>query len=187
MSYETWKNEVAVWQLVTELPDEKQALAVSLTLSGNARETAMNITAADMAKKDGMQTILRKLDEVFLKDDKDKAYEAYRDFDSFKRPEDTTMNDYIIEFDRRYNISKKYDMTLPEAVLTFKILDNAGLTSKERQLALTASPDLKYASMKSALKRIFSETGSVGCTSGFSSPNAGITVKEEKALYDETK
>ena len=24
MSYETWKNEVAVWQLVTELPDEKQ-------------------------------------------------------------------------------------------------------------------------------------------------------------------
>ena len=42
----------------------------------------------------------------------------------------------IIEFDRRYNISKKYDMTLPEAVLTFKILDNAGLTSKERQLAL---------------------------------------------------
>ena len=51
MSYETWKNEVAVWQLVTELPDEKQALAVSLSLSGNARETAMNITAADMAKK----------------------------------------------------------------------------------------------------------------------------------------
>jgi hypothetical protein len=32
MTYETWKNEIAVWQLVTDLQNEKQALVVSVSL-----------------------------------------------------------------------------------------------------------------------------------------------------------
>lgn len=183
MTYETWKNEVNVWQLVTDLKPEKQALAVSLTLVGNARGTAMDIAAADMAKDTGMATLIEQLDKVFLRDDKDKAYEAYKNFDTFSRTEDMSMTDFIVEFDKRYNKSKKYEMTLPEAVLAFKILDNAGLSSSEKQLALTASPDVKYASMKSALQRIFGESASAGVTSGFS----GITVKEEKAFLTQHK
>lgn len=138
---------------------KKQALAVSLSLSGNARETAMDIPAKDLAKETGMTTLLERLDKVFLRDDKDKAYEAYKSFDPFQRQENMSMTDYIVEFDKRYNKSKKYEMSLPEAVLAFKILDNAGLTSKDRQLALTASSDIKYGPMKSALQRIFGESG----------------------------
>ena len=37
MTYETWKNEISVWRPVTELKAEKQALAVSLTLTGMHR------------------------------------------------------------------------------------------------------------------------------------------------------
>ncbi|XP_024125019.2 uncharacterized protein LOC112144625 [Oryzias melastigma] len=50
---------------------------------------------------------------------------------------------------------KHYDMTLPDAVLAFKLLDTACLDENSRQLALTACADLTFASMKSALKRIF--------------------------------
>lgn len=49
-----------------------------------------------------------------------------------------TTSDYIVEFDKHYNKAKKYDMALPEAVLAFKILDKAGLSLQEKQLALTA-------------------------------------------------
>lgn len=65
MNYETWKNKVSVWQLVTELKKEKQALAVSLTLTGNAREVAMDIPAADLTKDDGMDKLITQLDKVF--------------------------------------------------------------------------------------------------------------------------
>ena len=119
----------------------------------------MDIPAKDLAKETGMTTLLERLDKVFLRDDKDKAYEAYKSFDTFQRQENMSMTDYIVEFDKRYNKSKKYEMSLPEAVLAFKILDNAGLTSKDRQLALTASSDIKYGPMKSALQRIFGESG----------------------------
>ena len=65
------------------------------------------------------------------------------------------MSDYIINFEQRYNKCKKYEMTLPDTVLAFKLLDNAGLSQSDRQLALTACSDLKFDTMKAALNRIF--------------------------------
>ncbi|CAG2196696.1 unnamed protein product [Mytilus edulis] len=110
-----------------------------------------------------------------------KHHEAYKNFDTFVKTENLSMSDYIIEFDKRYSKSKKYDMTLPEAVLAFKLLDNAGLSSRDKQLALTASSDVKYTSMKSALQRIFGERMSGP------SENTGIvpsiTIKQEPVYY----
>lgn len=99
-----------------------------------------------------MEKLIAQLDKVFLRDDKDKAYEAYKNFDAFERTENMKISDYILEFDKRYNKAKKYEMALPEAILAFKIMDNAGLSSQEKQLALTACTDLQYKSMKSALQ-----------------------------------
>ena len=153
--YETWKNEVAIWSRVTELEKKKQALAVVLALSGSARETAMEIPVDDLNKDDGMTTLLAKLDNLFMKEEKDQVYEAYSSFDRITRDSSVSMADYIIDFEQRYSRMKKYKMELPDAVLAFKLLDTACLDMKDRQLALTACTDLTFASMKSALKRIF--------------------------------
>ncbi len=68
-------------------------------------------------------------------------------------------------------------MTLPDAVLAFKLtlLDTACLDEKNRQLALTACAELKFSSMKSALKRIFG-----GKSTGSSS---GIQVNQDVAFF----
>ena len=152
--YETWKNEFEIWPLVTDLPPNKQALAASQTLSGTARETVLELSAADLNKNDGMTTLVGKLDKLFLKEAKDCTYEVYQNFDSFCKSDKIIMTDYIIEFEQKYTKSKRYGITQPDAVLVFKLFDNASLTVKERQLALTASADLIFASMKSALGRI---------------------------------
>ena len=49
---------------------------------------------------------------------------------------------------------KEHDMVLPN-VLTFKLLDSANLREDDRKLALILANDLKFESMKLALKRIF--------------------------------
>ena len=64
-----------------------------------------------------------------------------------------SMGDFIIDYERRYNICRKYKMEYPDSVLAFKLLANAGLSVKERQ-----SSDRKCSSMKSALKRIFRDS-----------------------------
>lgn len=176
-SYESWKNEIEMWKRVTELGKKKQALAVALSLTGRARDTALEITADDLNQDNGMKTLVEALDSVFLKEEKDRAYDAYTDFDNIKRENDVSMTDYIVHFEQRYNKMRKFDMVLPDAVLAFKLLDTASLDVKDKQLALTACSTLTFASMKSALKRIFGDkTVSPKCS-------RGIQVHQDAAFY----
>lgn len=51
-------------------------------LEGRARESAMEIPVEQLDSDNGMTTLLAKLDSVFLKEEKDRAYKAYSHFDS---------------------------------------------------------------------------------------------------------
>ena len=171
-----------MWQLVTDLDQKKQALAVTLCLSGRAREAALEIKAEELNTNDGMKILLTKLDSVFQKDSIDLAYVAYTLFEQCKRHESTSITDHIVEFERKYNQIKKYKMALPEPVLAFKLLDNAGLSQKERQLVLTATSTSDFSSMKSALKRILEEALSVVQETLISRRNSYILHHMEKKV-----
>ena len=153
--YDSWKNEIAIWQLMTDLVKKKQALAITLTLEGQAKAKALELDVTQLNDDEGVKTLLEALDTLYLKDTVDIAYSAYTEFDKYSRSADVHINDYIIEFERLHNRCKKHEMGLPDAVLTFKLLDNANLTDEERKLALTFASDLNFTSMKSGLKRIF--------------------------------
>ena len=60
--YSVWKNEIAIWQLVTDLPKAKQALALTLGLQEKYREVALEISAEDLNKDEGMTILLAKLE-----------------------------------------------------------------------------------------------------------------------------
>lgn len=77
-----------------------------------------------------MDTLLGKLDTLFLKEEKV-----------------LSMSDYIIDFEQWYCRMRKYKMELPDAVFAFKLLDTA--------CNMNACMDLTFTSMKSVLKRIF--------------------------------
>ncbi len=156
----------------------EQLLAVVLELSGRARETGMEIPADDLNKDTSMDTLQAKLDNLFLKEEKDRAYDAYSSFDRVTRDSSISMADYIIDFEQRYSRMRKYKMELPDAVLAFKLLDTACLDTKVRQLALTACTDLTFASMKSALKRIFG--GNPAAASGMGINQETVYITEQR-------
>ncbi|CAC5379710.1 unnamed protein product [Mytilus coruscus] len=177
-SYQQWKNEVKMWQLVTDLDKKKRGLALALSIQGKPREVVLEVDPSDLNVDEGVDKLITELDKLFEKDKIDQAYAAYTVFDQFHRGEDVSMSDYITEFEQRYNKCKKYDMGLPDAILAFKLLDNAGLSQSYRQLALTACSDLKFDTMKSALNRIFaSKSQNVP-----GERDSVVTVKEESAF-----
>lgn len=108
-----------------------------------------------------MDTLLAKLDNLFLKEEKDLIYESYSDFDKITRDSGVSMSDYIIDFEQWYCRMRKYKMELPDAVFAFKLLDTA--------CNMNACMDLTFTSMKSVLKRIF------GSSMGVNQENAYIT------------
>ena len=46
--YETWKSEIALWQLVTDLKPQKQVPAVTLCLKGQAKERALELETEEL-------------------------------------------------------------------------------------------------------------------------------------------
>ena len=176
--YSQWKNEVQMWNLVTELDKKKRGLALALSLQGKPREVALEINPASLNVDDGVEILIAELDKLFEKDKKDQTYSAYTAFDKYKR-ENMNMSEYIINFEQKYNKCKKFEMPLPDTVLAFKVLDNAGLSQSDRQLALTACSDLKFDTMKAALNRIFATKSSL------SESASAVTVKEESAFVAE--
>ena len=65
-------------------------------------------------------------------------------------------------------------MDLPDAVLAFKLLDNANLDIQSKKLALKACQDIKFAAMKSALTRIFHDRSMSN-----DSPSTSLAIKQE--------
>ena len=130
-NYETWRNEIDIWCLVTEVKVEKQALAVALSLQGQARAIALELDKAKLNDKDGMKFLLEALDKVFKRNEIDILYTQYSNFEKLERQKDQNISEYIVEFERQYNLMKSKAMALPEAVLAFKLLDKAGLDQRD--------------------------------------------------------
>ena len=100
--HETWKIEIAVWRLVRELSKKKQALAVTLSLEGQARAKALELDVADINKDDGLDTLIKELDLLSKKETVDLAYKAYTNFDKYRKTKDVNMTAFILEYERRY-------------------------------------------------------------------------------------
>ena len=76
-------------------------------------------------------------ESVFKKDELAGIYEHYVNFDRYQRDSSDTMENYILEFEKLYNKTKKFKMELPERVLAFKFLENSGLKHTKRLFILT--------------------------------------------------
>ena len=141
-AYERYVEELRGWAMVTDLDAKKQAVAVALSFEENdprqIRDKIFSeLKLEDLNKEDGMVTLITFLDKLYKKDPLTNVYEHYVNFDRFKRQSNVTMENYILEFEKLYNLAKKHTVIMPEIVLALKLLDGAQLEYKDRQLVLT--------------------------------------------------
>ena len=93
-NYEQWKEDVLMWKEITDLDKKKLAIAVHLTLKGPAKEVANQVSTEDKKKETGLDILIEKLDEVFLKEPERRKFMAYQDFEECVRKEGTCQ--YVI-------------------------------------------------------------------------------------------
>ena len=67
-NYETWKNDLEIYSELTDLEPEKRAFAVRGVLEGAARVARGELGKAVLGKRDGLDKLIEKLDQLFLKD-----------------------------------------------------------------------------------------------------------------------
>ena len=141
-------KELAIWQLYTDLDKKKQGPALTLSLTGKARDCVLELPVDDIGTEGSVKKIIDRRDKLFLKDKVQNAYIAYETFESFKRSSEMSVTEYNNESERLHHKLKEYDMGLPSGVLAYKLLKQAGLSESHEQLARAMAGELTFENMK---------------------------------------
>ena len=123
--YESWRKEMKLWEMATNIELVKQAPTVFLTLDGKAREAVLEMDPETLNKDDGMKKLYDKLDTLFKEDANQSALIAYESFEIYQKPESMAVGDYLIEFDRLVARLNDHNIKLPEPVLAYRALKSA--------------------------------------------------------------
>ena len=154
--YENWKRDIHIWCELTELAEDKRALAIHLSLIGRARTASSEIELAVLKSKDGVKSIFEKLDSLFLPDKGRRQFTAFHNLYNFRRNE-KNVHEYVSEFEHRYFKFTQEGMTLPDSVMAFMLLASCSLPERETQIVMSAISEINYTNMKSTLKRVFGQ------------------------------
>ena len=156
-----------------------------MSLPDKVRNSCRNISITDLNKDCGLDTLINNLERLYLKDKKAPAYLAYEKFESFQRPTEMNVIGYINEFERLYHEIQRYEMTLPTAILAYRVLKSANISNEKQQLARATITELNYENMKKQLKATH-DSPSVSTENSFeikSEPTYVTDMKDEPVYY----
>lgn len=143
-SYEAYKRELTAWSAVTDLAKNKQGNFVVLSLPNKSkfgndiRERAFESLPEDeLNSDDGLKNLLKFLDAELGKNEVDDIIEKWDQFDSCKKSEDQALDDFIADFEAKYNRIKGSGTTLPQEILAYMLMKRAGLSHIEKMLILS--------------------------------------------------
>ena len=135
-------------------------MSLSENEKSQIRDKVFNeINPGDLKTDNGVEPLIAFSDSVFKKDELAEIYEYYVNFDRYRKDSSDIMENYILEFEKLYNKTKKFKMELPESVLAFELLENSGLKHNEQLLALTwvnnTEQNTIFLQIKNTLKKFF--------------------------------
>ena len=174
--YEVWKRDLDIWCKFTDLAEEKQALAIHLSLSGKARQISSQLTVAQLNAKNGVKTLLDKLDLVFLEDKGRRQFYLFRELYNLRRAHDVKVQDFVTEFEHAYYKFSTDGMKLPDSVISLMLLAACSLEEKEVQIVMSSMVDVTYDIMKATIKRVYGSSINTSLT------NSNSEVKDEPAF-----
>ena len=163
--YEVWKRDIELWCEFTDIEKPKQAIAIHLSLTGRARQATSELKIEELKSDDGVKNIFTKLDRIFLQDKNWRCFNAYLSFETFRKTEKQSMDEFLSEFDLRHFKLKECGVKLPDAIVACRLIKSCNLGEMQFQLALSTVPNMTFEDMRMTLKKLFSDIGEVGAVS----------------------
>ena len=196
-SYSDWKKRVNIWRLGTDTKPEAQAIKLVMNMSGKPEEVAIQIAPEKLGSANGVRDLLAELDKLFEEDKTQSIFAAIDNFNSYRRPSDTSIDEYIREFQQRYKAliqarGANNNQLYEDGILAYLLLHQANLDSEQQRLIRATIVDLTYENMEKALKRTYGEgltkLGSMSASkssNGYSYNPDSVKVKTESSTFFE--
>ena len=142
-----YRTEVKTWTLVTEVPEDKWALVLALSLpeddKSGIRNKVFDCLGEERLKgKEGYQEFMKFLEKEFGEDEIYDVFNKFEEFESCRKKPSQSMQQYISAFELMYTqVKNKGFPELPQEYLMFKVIKNSGLSENEVRLVQT---DINY-------------------------------------------
>ena len=181
-NYIKWKRLLDIWLHVTDIPKTKQGGVIILRLDDDTIDEVMEVlTCKDVSTEDGLQKVLRILDNIFLVDQSLVVYGDYEDFVKYERPEHMSVKEYCCQFQRKVVKVQTSGSVIADNVLAYKLLKCARLTSFDEKL-IKATTEMNYGDVLRKLKCVF-EFHNI---SGNLNISSEVCSKEERGQNNDT-
>ena len=193
-TYERFKQELLAWRIVTDIDKKKQGIAVALSLPQDEetqiREQVFDELDLDkLNQNDGLDELIKFLDEKLGKDDLADCLEKFEDFEDYVRDKGQSITEFIAKFDQKYNKVLKKGMQLPPEILAFKLLRRSKITKEEKMLVLTGMDYNNRASLYDQAKKSLTKFKGelVSGENKSNSASGSIAIKLEPAFLVENE
>ena len=164
-TYEAYKRELSAWAAVTDLPATKQGNYIALSLPNKSKfgndlkeRVFEALTAEELQSDQGLEKVKDFLNKELGKNAVDDIIEKWDSFDSCKKEDSQSLEDFITDFETRYNRIKVSGTQLPGEILAYMLMKRAGLTHIEKMLILSRidieKKDTLFNDVKSNMKNI---------------------------------
>lgn len=180
LEYEKWKKDIIIWTELTDIPKEKQALAIHLSLKGKSRNATSQIPLEKLRSEDGVDEIFVKLDRLFLMDKGRQQFAVFQKLYNLKRKPEESIEEFLLSFESVFFEFVNQGLNLPGEVAAFMLLSSCNLKQMEVQMVMSAIEDVEYEKMATVIKRIFSSDTKKSC----SDSNTCCELKTEPILYN---
>ena len=163
--YKDWKRLVKCWSKICGIPKSEQASALLLSLKGKALDAVLQLPEADLDKDTGLDSLLTRLDKLYVKDELSEQFSALESFETYKRPSSTTIRDFLQEFDKKHYRIKNHAIIMPENLLGYRLIKAANLSPDKEQLIKATVTTLNYEEFKDKMLKIFSDDSKIPMSS----------------------
>ena len=143
-TYEAFKRELKCWQSVTDLPVGKQGNYIALALPNKSkfgedlRERVLeHLTDEELSSNEGLEKVIKFLDNELGKNAVDDVIEKWEAFDNCIKAANQSLDEFITDFEAKYNRVKMSGTQLPEEILAYMLMKRAGLSYLEKMLILS--------------------------------------------------
>ena len=187
--YQDWKKELQIWQAANEelgVKGKVQACVLFESLDGTPRETILSeLEVSDVTTDNGVENIINTLDNYFLGNETQNAYNAIDNLYKYKRDKSLSVEDFIIEFKIKVNKIKQSGTILPDGVLGYTLLNCANLPEDKHDMVKATCDVLNFKNVKAQLEKIGLGKSSTksGKYSAVPEPD-DFKVKVESCLYN---
>lgn len=159
-NYALWRKDIELWKKLTDTAVAKQGLALQYACRTNKKihEGVLNIDSEQVDCAEGINNVLKVLDELHNMDQKETALQCFQEFEALRRKDDETVPDFITRFKASVNKTKKNGNTFSDDLLAFKLLKTSNLPDTDQRIIRASATEFTFAGVEKILRRTYADS-----------------------------